>query len=60
MMIWTMFAIVSMLRITGVEIYDKTKCANYTAISKSLKKIKSHIHSVGNVGKDYINYVSHS
>ena len=37
MMIKTMFAIVSMMRITGVEISKKAKCAKQTAIPKSLK-----------------------
>ena len=37
MMIWTMFAIVKMMRITGVVISNKSKCAEQTAISKSLK-----------------------
>ena len=32
-----MFAIVNMMRITGVEISKKSKCAEQTAISKSLK-----------------------
>ena len=36
MMIQTMFAIVNMMPITGVEISKKSKCAEQTAISKSL------------------------
>ena len=32
-----MFAIVSMMRITGVEYSNKSKCAKQTAISKTLK-----------------------
>ena len=36
-MILTVFAIVSTMRITGVEISKKSKCAKQTAISKSLK-----------------------
>ena len=39
MMIQTMFAIVSMMRITGVEISKKSKCAKQTANSKSLKTL---------------------
>ena len=37
MMIWTIFAIVSMMRIIGVEILKKWICAEQTAHSKSLK-----------------------
>ena len=33
------FAIVNMMRITGVEITKKSKCAKQTAISKSLKTL---------------------
>ena len=33
-----MFVIVNMMRITGVVISKKSKCAEQTAISKSLKK----------------------
>ena len=39
MMIKTMFAIVSMMRRTGVEISNKPKCAKQTAISKTLKTL---------------------
>ena len=39
MMIWTMFPMVSMMRITGVEISKTSKCAEQTAISKSLKTL---------------------
>ena len=39
MMIWTMFAIVNLMRITGVEISKKSKCAEQTAISKRLKTL---------------------
>ena len=39
MMILAMFAIVSMMRITTVEISQKPKCAKQTAISKSLKTL---------------------
>ena len=36
MMIWTMFAIANMMRITGVVISKKSKRAEETANSKSL------------------------
>ena len=39
MMILSMFAIVSMMRITGLEISKKSKCAERTAISKSFKTL---------------------
>ena len=39
MMIQTMFAIVNMMPITGVEISKKSKCAEQTPISKSLKTL---------------------
>ena len=39
MMIPFMFAIGSMMRITGVEISKKSKCAKQTANSKSLKTL---------------------
>ena len=39
MMIQTMFAIGNMMPITGVEISKKSKCAEQTAISKSLKTL---------------------
>ena len=39
MMINTMFAIVIMMRITGVVISKKSECAEQTAISKSLKTL---------------------
>ena len=39
MMLYTIFAIVSMMRITGVEISKKSKCAEQTANSKSLKTL---------------------
>ena len=39
MMIWTMFAIVNMMRITGVVISKKSKCAEQTAKSKSFKTL---------------------
>ena len=39
MLIWTMFAIVNMMRITGVVISKKSKCVEQTAISKSFKTL---------------------
>ena len=39
MMIETMFAVVNIIRITGVIISKKSKCAQQTAISKSLKTL---------------------
>ena len=39
MMIQTMFAIDNMMRITGVVISKKSKCAKQTANSKSLKTL---------------------
>ena len=54
-----MFAMVSMMRITGVEISKKSKCAKQSAISKRFERFKSDIHSVRNVGNDDSNYVCH-
>ena len=39
MIIETMFAMVTMMRITGVEVSKKSKCAKQTAISKCLKSL---------------------
>ena len=39
MMIYTMFAIVSMMRLTGVEISNMPKCPKQTGISKSFKML---------------------
>ena len=55
-----MFGIVSMMRITGVEISKMSKCAKQTANRKLLKHGKSYIHCVRHVGNDDLNYVSHS
>ena len=38
-MIETMFAIVSMMRITGVVIWKKSKCANQTVNFESFKAL---------------------
>ena len=50
---------VSMMRITGVELSKKSKCAKQTAISKSFKRFKSDIHIVRHVRNDDLNYVCH-
>ena len=55
-----MFAIVSMMRITGVEISKISKCAKQTANRKVLKHCKSYIQCVRHVGNDDLNYVWHS
>ena len=39
MMIWTMFAIIKMMRITGVVISKKSKWEEQMVISKSLKTL---------------------
>ena len=39
MMIWTMFSIVNMMRITGLVISKKSKCAEQIAKSKSFKTL---------------------
>ena len=39
LMIKTIFAMVSMMRITGVELSKQSKCAEQTGISKSLKSL---------------------
>ena len=39
MLIWTMFAIIEMMRITGVVISKKSKWEEQTAHSKSLKTL---------------------
>ena len=59
LMISTTFAMVSMMRITGVEYSNKSKCAKQTAISKSFKRFKSDIHIVRHVRNDDLNYVCH-
>ena len=60
MMIWTMFAIIKMMRITGVVISKKSKWEEQTVISKIWKHCKSYIHCVRYVGNDDLNYVCHS
>ena len=39
MLIWTMVARANVMRINGVVISKKSKCAEQTAISKSLKTL---------------------
>ena len=41
-----MFAIVNMMRITGVEISKKSKCAKETGISKSFKNTVNLLYTV--------------
>ena len=49
---------VSMMRITGVDISKKSKCAEQTAISKRLKTLSVlYTLCVCNVGNDDLNYV---
>ena len=53
-----MFAIVSMMRLTGVEISNKLKnVQNKQEFRKLWKHCKSHKHSVRNVGNDDLNCV---
>ena len=51
---------INMMRITGVAISKKSKWTEQTALSKSLKTLKSYIHCVRYVGNDDLNYVCHS
>ena len=46
MMISTMFAIVNMMRITGVAISKKSKCAEQTAISEKFENTVKLIYTV--------------
>ena len=58
-----MVAIVSMMRITRVEISKKPKCENVqnkVQIRKVWKHSKSYIQCVRHVGNDDLNYVGHS
>ena len=55
-----MFGIVSMMRLTGVEISKKSKCAKQTADRKVSKHCKSYIHGVRHVGNVDLKYVCHS
>ena len=60
MMIWTMFAIVSMMRIIGVEILKSQNVQNKQEFQKVWKHCKSYMHGVCYVGNDDLNYVCHS
>ena len=60
MMIYPLFAMVSMMRIRGVEISKKSKCAKQTAISKVSNHCKSYILCARHVGNVDLNYVCHS
>ena len=60
MMIETMFAIVSIMRITGVDISNQPKCENKHQFRKVWRHCKSNLHSVSNVGNDDLNNVHHS
>ena len=55
-----MFAIVNMMRITGVVISKKSKCVEETANSKTWKHCESYVHCVRYVGNDDLNYVCHT
>ena len=50
---------VSMMRITGVEISKKSKCAKKLQFRKVGKHYKSYIHYVRDVGNDHLNYICH-
>ena len=60
MMIWTMFAIVSMIRIIGVEILKSQNVQNNLHIRKIWKHGKSFILCVRHVGNDDLISFSHS
>ena len=60
MMVWTMFAIVSMMRIIGVEILKSQNVQNNLHIWKIWKHGKSFIHCVRHVGNDDLSSFSHS
>ena len=61
MMIQTMFVIGSIIRITGIDISKKPKCAKKNQpFRKVWKHCKSLIQSVRSVGNDDLNYVCHS
>ena len=59
MMIETMFAMVSMMRINRVEISKKSKRAKQIWISKVSNHCKSNILCARHVGNDDLNYVCH-
>ena len=55
-----MFAIVSIMRIIGVDISNQPKCENKQQFRKGLKHCKSNLHSVSIVGNGDLNNVHHS
>ena len=55
-----MFAIVNMMRITGVVIRKSQNVQNRQQFRKVSKHYKSYIHCVRYVGNDDLNYVCHS
>ena len=55
-----MFAILSVVGITGVEILQKQNAQNKELFRNFSKRYKSDIHSVRNVGSDDLNNVHHS
>ena len=55
-----MFAIVSNMRITGVEISKSQNVQKKLQFRKVSKHCKSHTHCVRHVGIDDLNYVCHS
>ena len=59
MMIYPLFAMVSMMRITEVEISKQSKRAKQTEISKVSNHCKSYILCARHVGNDDLNYVCH-
>ena len=59
MIIYTMFAIVTMMRLTGVEISNMPKLQNKQQFWKVSKHCKSQIHTVRNVWNDDLNNVHH-
>ena len=60
MMIYPLFAMVSMMRIRGVEISQKQNVQNKMHFQKLWNHYKSDIQSVRNVGNVDLNYVCHS
>ena len=56
-----MFAIVNMMRINGVELSKKSKCAKKNCNFERFEKhVKSYIHCERYVGNDGLNYFCHS
>ena len=59
MMIYPLFAMVSMMRIRGVDISQKQNVQNKLQFRTVWKHYKSYIHYVRDVGNDDLNYVCH-